>query len=140
MCEHLEGCSMLEKGGPRYALPLCARREDREREGTLTHKPGSVNGKCQSDRGQVIGGKLLMGQLALWGGHLGYLAVCFYNGFRASYRGGGNRQGKKATCEWLSCRCAVFLERKCRCFCCYKYHTETKTTKQRRGEITNVSR
>ena len=32
MCEHLEGCSMLEKGGPRNALPLCARREDREKE------------------------------------------------------------------------------------------------------------
>ena len=58
---------MLEKGGPRYALPLCARRKDREREGTLTHKPGSVNGKCQSDRGQVIGGKPLIEQLAPYG-------------------------------------------------------------------------
>ena len=28
----LEGCSMLEKGGPRNALPMCARKEDRERE------------------------------------------------------------------------------------------------------------
>ena len=27
-----EGCSMLEKGGPRNALPMCARKEDRERE------------------------------------------------------------------------------------------------------------
>ena len=32
MCEHLEGCSMLEKGGPRNALLLCARKEDRKRE------------------------------------------------------------------------------------------------------------
>ena len=38
----------------------------REREGTHTQKPGSGNGKCQSDRGQVIGGKLLIGQLAPW--------------------------------------------------------------------------
>ena len=57
---------MLEKGGPRYALPLCAKGKDREREGTDTQKPGSGNGKCQSDRGQVIGGKLLIGQLAPW--------------------------------------------------------------------------
>ena len=68
MCEHLEGCSMLEKGGPRYALPLYARREDREREREREHpEPTWIsNGKCQSDRSQVIGGKLLIGQLAPW--------------------------------------------------------------------------
>ena len=27
---------MLEKGGPRYALPLCAKGKDRERERALT--------------------------------------------------------------------------------------------------------
>ena len=32
MCEHLEGCSMLEGGSPRNALLLCARKEDNERE------------------------------------------------------------------------------------------------------------
>ena len=32
MCEHLEGCSMPEKGDPRNALLLCARKEDNERE------------------------------------------------------------------------------------------------------------
>ena len=41
-----------------------ARRTERER--AHTQKPGSGNGKCQSDRGQVIGGKLLIGQLAPW--------------------------------------------------------------------------
>ena len=34
---------MLEKGGPRYALPLCARTEDREREST-PNPPGSPMG------------------------------------------------------------------------------------------------
>ena len=65
MCEHLEGCSMLEKGGPRNALPLCARKEDRERE----RPPGThldLQWEYQSDRSQVIGGKLLIGQLAPW--------------------------------------------------------------------------
>ena len=66
MCEHLEGCSMLEKGGPRNALLLCARKEDREkrRESTRTHL--DLQWECQSDRSQVIGGKLLIGQLAPW--------------------------------------------------------------------------
>ena len=66
MCEHLEGCSMLEKGGPRNALPLCARKEDRERE---RERPGThldLQWEYQSDRSQVIGGKLLIGQLAPW--------------------------------------------------------------------------
>ena len=61
---------MLEKGGPRYALPLYARREDREREREREREhpePTWIsNGKCQSDRSQVIGGKLLIGQLAPW--------------------------------------------------------------------------
>ena len=69
MCEHLEGCSMLEKGGPRYALcvalPLYARREDRERErAPRTHL--DLQWEYQSDRSQVIGGKLLIGLLAPW--------------------------------------------------------------------------
>ena len=66
MCEHLEGCSMLEKGGPRYALPLCARKEDNERERESTQTQLDLQWECQSDRSQVIGGKLLIGQLAPW--------------------------------------------------------------------------
>ena len=46
MCEHLGGCSMLEKGGPRYALPLCANGKDRERGLTpknLDREMGNAN-------------------------------------------------------------------------------------------------
>ena len=67
MCEHLEGSSMLEGGGPRNALLLCARKEDNEREREKsTQTQLDLQWECQSDRSQVIGGKLLIGQLAPW--------------------------------------------------------------------------
>ena len=59
---------MLEKGSPRYALAVVClwdREKERERESTQ-NPPGSPMGKYQSDRMQVIGGKLLTGQLAPW--------------------------------------------------------------------------
>ena len=44
-----------------------------EREGTLTHKPGSVNGKCQSDRGQAGNRRKTPDRAVGSLGHLGYL-------------------------------------------------------------------
>ena len=67
MCEHLEGCSMLEGDSPRNALLLCARKEDNEREREKsTQTQLDLQWECQSDRSQIIGGKLLIGQLAPW--------------------------------------------------------------------------
>ena len=42
-------------------------QQGKRSEGTRTQNPpGSGNVRCKSDRGQVIGGKLLIGQLAPW--------------------------------------------------------------------------
>ena len=43
MCEHLEGCSMLEGGSPRNALLLCARKEDNEREREKAPRPNWIS-------------------------------------------------------------------------------------------------
>ena len=67
---YLRGCSVLERCSPTNpALCSVLVGKDRERTGG-TPTPGihldTGNGKSQSDRGQVIGGKLLIGQLAPW--------------------------------------------------------------------------
>jgi hypothetical protein len=49
--------------------PATGQDRDREEEGKRLPTPAHLdqgNGKCQSDRGQVIGRKLLIGQLAPW--------------------------------------------------------------------------
>ena len=68
MCEHLRGFSVQERFDPANPAlrprALVTRRTKEDREGHTQNPPGSGNGKCQSDRSKVIGGKLLIGQLA----------------------------------------------------------------------------
>ena len=68
MCEHLRGFSMLESCSPRYVPGVvgASRTEKEEHPGKPQNPTGSPMGKHQSDRMQVIGGKLLIGQLAPW--------------------------------------------------------------------------
>ena len=58
----------LRKVARAMPLPLCASGIERERSRTPKpqNPPGSGMGNHQSDRSQVIGGKLLIGQLAPW--------------------------------------------------------------------------
>ena len=75
MCEHLEGCSMLEGGSPRNALLLCARKEDNEREREKsTQTQLDLQWECQSDRSQVIGGETPDRAVGS-PGHLGHLTI-----------------------------------------------------------------
>ena len=65
MCEHLRGCSVLERCDPTNSALCpwrCVLRKDREDKRGIHTQTGSGNGKSQSDRGQVIGGKLLIGR------------------------------------------------------------------------------
>ena len=68
MCEHLRGCSMLERCSPRYVPGVvdASRTEKEEHPGKPQNPTGSPMGKHQSDRIQIIGGELLIGQLAPW--------------------------------------------------------------------------
>ena len=76
MCEHLRGCSVLERCGPigpalhlwHCMLEGTKREEEAAGHPNLrTHLDREMEiGDPQSDRGKVIGGKLLIGQLAPW--------------------------------------------------------------------------
>ena len=63
---------MLKRCSPRYAPAVVCASRGREKEhpgkpqNPPENPPGSPMGKYQSDRMQVIGGKLLIGQLAPW--------------------------------------------------------------------------